>query len=95
MSDPKTGKVRPEGKRKLENQLLRQVGVMIVSFARRFAPVDTGRLRSSIQFVVEDGVLYVGTNVNYAKHQEFGTRFMQANPFMRPAFDATRNKLEG
>jgi len=32
----------------------------------------------------------VGTGLEYATYQEFGTRFMPAQPYMRPAADAVR-----
>jgi HK97 gp10 family phage protein len=32
----------------------------------------------------------VGTNLNYAVYQEFGTRYQRAQPFLRPAGDAVR-----
>lgn len=46
--------------------------------AKRRCPVDTGRLRSSINHRVEqegDNIVgIIGTNVEYAPHVEFGTR---------------------
>ena len=57
--------------------------------AKRLAPVDTGRLRSSITHTVEaDGqgvVGIVGSDVEYAPHQEFGTRYQPGTPFLLPA----------
>lgn len=72
-------------------QDLERIGLTIQNVARRHCPVDTGRLRSSIKStgVKEDrkGLLVdVGTNVTYAPFVEFGTRFMRAQPFLRPAF---------
>ncbi len=32
----------------------------------------------------------VGSSLNYATYQEFGTRYMKAQPFLRPAGDAVR-----
>ena len=32
----------------------------------------------------------VGTNVEYAPHQEFGTRHMAAHPFLRPAIESEK-----
>lgn len=62
--------------------------------AKELCPVDTGRLRSSItNRVVRDsqGIAgIVGTNVSYALFVEFGTRYMAAQPFLRPALDAAR-----
>jgi HK97 gp10 family phage protein len=67
---------------------------------RQLAPVDTGFLRSHIRLrVSEDGLAYeVGVREKdyteaglpfYALYQEFGTRFMHAQPFIFPARDQT------
>jgi len=60
--------------------------------AKELAPVDTGRLRSSITYEVgEDSrglVARIGTNVTYAIYLEYGTRRMSPRSFLRPALDA-------
>jgi HK97 gp10 family phage protein len=63
----------------------RRTGIRVQNEARRLAPVDTGRLRSSIVHRVEErGARFydvsVGTNVNYAEFVEKGTR----RHFIRP-----------
>ena len=60
--------------------------------AKRRAPVDTGRLRNSITHEERDDGLaaVIGTNVEYAPYQEFGTRFHAAQPFLLPAFELER-----
>lgn len=56
------------------------------------SPVDTGRLRSSITAAIEadettlQGV--VGSNVEYAPFQEFGTKFMPGVFYLQNAFIA-------
>jgi HK97 gp10 family phage protein len=77
-------KVRGEGG-------LLKVGTLIQNAARGYCPVDTGRLRSSIQRsdVQSDdkgAFIDVGTNVTYAPHVEFGTAAQQPQPYLRPAF---------
>lgn len=64
--------------------------------AKRLSPVDTGRLRSSITIEsFNDGLAQrVGTRVNYAAYQEFGTVKMKAQPFLFPAAEAERHKFE-
>lgn len=64
--------------------------------AKRACPVDTGRLRSSIFIDSEDDGLtrLVGTNVDYFPHVEFGTVKAPAQPFLRPAWEAERPKLQ-
>lgn len=70
---------------------LEKMGVLAETQAKRLCPVDTGRLRASIRhtLAVEDDeiVCYVGSDVVYAIYQEMGTRFMPAQPFLRPAVD--------
>lgn len=65
--------------------------VTVERVAKRLCPVDTGRLRASISYrlgIDMDGVYAViGTDVHYAKYVEFGTRFMRAQPFLRPALE--------
>jgi HK97 gp10 family phage protein len=68
---------------------LTRFGLGVQNRARELCPVDTGRLRSSIQSVAgtdRDGpFVEVGTNVNYAMPVEFGTSKAKAQPFLRPA----------
>lgn len=68
--------------------------VRVDAAAKRLCAVDTGRLRSSINWrLAADarGLLaLIGTNVHYAPHVEFGTFRMRAQPFLRPALQAAR-----
>jgi HK97 gp10 family phage protein len=67
--------------------LLRAHGVQ--TRARLLAPVDTGRLRDSIQVDRIKWDLYrVSTGVEYAAFVEFGTRYMPAQPYLTPAYKA-------
>jgi|SaaInl8_200m_RNA_FD_contig_21_3281404_length_655_multi_5_in_0_out_0_2 HK97 gp10 family phage protein len=54
------------------------------------SPVDTGRLRASIENVVEAAGMViqglVGTMVEYGPFQEFGTRHIRARRFLGRAF---------
>lgn len=64
--------------------------------ARRNAPVDTGRLRSSIfvRFLAGGQSAEVGTDVHYAKYQEYGTsRGVPPLFFLNFAYDAEKPKL--
>ncbi len=71
---------------------------LIETSAKIFAPVDTGRLRDSIATTIDDSgktvVGTVGTDVPYAVHQEFGTRFQKGTPFLRPAIDENRAAIK-
>ena len=61
------------------------------------APVDTGHLMRSYDHTVRSRggrtVGHVGTNVEYAIYQEFGTRHMSAQPHFRPAIDAQEDTI--
>lgn len=65
--------------------------------AKALAPVDTGRLRASITHGVTvtpvGAEATVGTGVEYAVFQEFGTSRQPAQPFLFPAFEANRVEI--
>lgn len=66
--------------------------LLIETDAKLLAPVDTGRLRSSIHSEIAPNRLsgFVATNVSYAPFIEFGTRRQRAQPFMFPAYEKNR-----
>ena len=66
---------------------VRDLVLLVEAEAKKLCPVDTGKLRASITPVIESWAAgYVGTNTNYAPYVEFGTRKMDAQPFLEPAF---------
>jgi len=66
---------------------VRDLVLLVEAEAKKRCPVDTGNLQASITPVIESwAVGYVGTNVHYAPHVEYGTRKMAAQPFLEPAF---------
>lgn len=56
----------------------------------RSVPVDTGFLKRSILLTMKDNGLtgVVEPTANYASYIEYGTRFMAAQPYVRPNYDA-------
>ena len=55
---------------------------VVVADMRKRAPVDTGALRDSITVSeVEEGA-QVSASVPYARFVQFGTRYMEAQPFI-------------
>ena len=66
---------------------LEAVGLKAEGYAKRLAPVDTGRLRNSISHAVDmdEDRVYIGTNVEYAPYVEMGTVKTAAQPFLQPA----------
>lgn len=67
--------------------LVKETAYNIETDAKFLAPVDTGRLRSSITTDIEkDGLAAeIGTNVEYAEWVEDGTSTQMAQPYMKPA----------
>lgn len=64
---------------------LDRAGMIIVSHAREYVPVDTGRLRDSLTHGVSGDVLTVGTSVDYAPYVELGVRGRAGTHFLRNA----------
>lgn len=70
---------------------LTRMGDTCAKYASGLAPVDTGNLRRSIEkkVALAEEAVYVGTNVEYAIYQEYGTSKMSAanggRGYLRPA----------
>ena len=60
--------------------------------AQRNAPVDTGNLRRSIVLSIKDGGMTaeVTATADYSAYVEYGTRYMEAQPYMQPAFNVQK-----
>lgn len=80
-----------DGIRAALDRALEKIGMKAERYARNLAPRDTGRLQNSITHTIDSGekAAYIGTNVEYAPYQEFGTsKYKGANGgkgFLRPA----------
>ncbi len=70
--------------------------LMIEGDAKPMAPVDSGTLRGSISHEVkpEEGIAIVGTTVDYAPWQEFGTRKIPPHPYLRPAYEKNKEPVK-
>lgn len=62
--------------------------------ARKLAPVDMGRLRSSIQAQATDTGAEVVVGVEYGQFVELGTSNQPPQPFLIPAVEAERQPFE-
>jgi HK97 gp10 family phage protein len=73
------------------------IGQQAVTEVQRRAPLDTGRLRRSYSWEVgsERGRSYVevGSNIEYAPDQEFGTSSQTGKPHLRPGIEAVVPKV--
>lgn len=63
------------------------------SFKKGYSKGDTS---NSINAVISrDGLeARVGPTTDYSEYVEYGTRFMEAEPFVRPALDAQKDKFK-
>lgn len=57
---------------------------------------QTGTTKRSIGLEITDGGLTaeVEPNTEYSPYLEYGTRFMDAQPFVRPAYDVQKEKFK-
>lgn len=72
---------------------LELVGQQVVNETQARAPVLTGTLRRSYTHETGPRYVEVGTNLEYAPAQEFGSRYQGGTPHLRPALDATRARI--
>lgn len=57
---------------------------------------QTGTTKRSVGLEIKDGGLTAesGPTTEYAEYLEFGTRFMEAQPFVKPAMDEQSKQFE-
>lgn len=69
-------------------RVVRHNGAEMQAKAQQNAPVDTGYLKRSIGLEVTDEGMTaeVEPKADYAPYVELGTRFMEAQPYLAPAF---------
>jgi HK97 gp10 family phage protein len=86
---------------RLDSGMQRHVHRQLVSWAadvkalaKRIVPVRTGHLRSSIYAKIQGWVAQIGAEATYAMFVEFGTRYMQAKPYLYPAIQRYLPQLE-
>lgn len=86
---------------------VRKHGAEMQTKAQQNAPVGTsestgipgyvgGTLKRSIGIDITDGGMTaeVEPTAEYAPYVEYGTRFMEAQPYLKPAFDEQKEKFE-
>lgn len=74
---------------------LHAAGEVFVTSAQGEAPVDTGYLRDHIQITEEsDNELVIESLATYSAAQEYGTRYMGAQPYFFQAEGPARQEME-
>ena len=70
-------------------RVVRHNGAEMQTKAQQNAPVDTGTLKRSIGLEITDNGMSaeVEPTAEYAPYVELGTRFMEAQPYLKPAFE--------
>lgn len=66
----------------------------VKALAKQFVPVRTGQLQNSIYARVREWVVEIGAEAAYALFVEFGTRHIQARPYLYPAIAEHLPQLE-
>ena len=68
--------------------VVRDHGSEMQNTAQEICPRASGRLSDSIKLELTDGEMTaeVAPHENYAAYVEYGTRYMNAQPYMRPAY---------
>lgn len=76
--------------------VVKKNGSRLQSRAQDNAPVDTGALKRGIGLEIEDGGMTAVSEAteHYAGYVEYGTRKMQAKPYMKPAFDKVKKQFK-
>lgn len=85
---------------------VRKNGADLQTKAQKNAPVGTpqstgipgyvgGKLKQSVELDITDGGLTaeVEPTADYAAYVEYGTRFMEAQPYLKPAYDEQKKKF--
>ena len=89
--DKITAELKPKAR-----TIVNEYGLIVTGDAAKFAPVDTGALRSSITSeskMTGDMTFTVSDGVEYGVYQEFGTSRMSAQPFMIPAIEHWKKRF--
>ena len=86
---------------KLDSAMQRQIREQLAKWAanvkdaaKQLAPVRTGYLRSSLYAEIQGWTAKIGAEASYAGFVEFGTRYMQARPYIYPALQRHLPQLE-
>ena len=71
-------------------------GAQLQKTAQKNAPIDTGNLRQKITLEITDGgkTAEVESTAEYGAYVELGTRFMKAQPYLKPAFEEQKEKFK-
>lgn len=77
-------------------RVVKQNGSELQTAAERVVPVDTGTLKRSIGLEIKDSGLTaeVEPTAEYAPYVEYGTRYMRAQPYLRPSLERQEGQFK-
>lgn len=76
-----------------EKACLTAIGVASVQVAKPACPVDTGNLRRSHKYKVDDDHVDIGVSADYGGHVHNGTSKRNPNPWLKDAVQANRESI--
>ena len=88
--------LEPKGPINKVKQVVKLNGAELQSKAQSAAPYRTGTLRRSVGLKIENGGMraVVEAEAEYAPYVEYGTRFMQEQPYMKPSFNSQQAQFK-
>lgn len=77
-------------------KVVKQNGSELQSKAQKNAPVDTGNLKRNITLEIKSNGMSAEceSQAEYAPYVEWGTRYMDAQPHIKPAFNDQKNQFK-
>lgn len=69
------------------------LGPQLLSTMQGKTPVDTGALKASESVSIGDKQLTLTAGTDHAIYPEFGTRYMAAEPYMRPTMEGAAGQV--
>lgn len=64
-----------------------------ISFPGNYPAIQSGKLVSSLNYIISGGELKFGSNINYAVFLELGTKKMEARPFISNTFSSEEAEI--
>lgn len=77
-------------------KVVKQNGSELQKKSKRNAPVATGNLKRNIELELKNNGMTAEceSQAEYAPYVEWGTRYMDAQPHIKPAFDDQKNQFK-
>lgn len=75
-------------------EALEEMGIKAVSEIKSNAPVDTGILRRSYEYVTKDFSVIVGTNIDYSIYVEFKPVNRGGRPHFRRSIESLQDEFQ-